>query len=86
LSRKALSVDSSEGCPVGLWRIRSLKAVKDGCLRLEVSEGSKDSSGPFVSRTCNVWSAGAEESAVVNKRVELLEQWMLVSWGLKNSL
>lgn len=38
--------------PAGAWERRMLSSVDDRGLACEVSEGSKDSTGPFVWRIC----------------------------------
>lgn len=48
-----LSVESSVSHSVGAWKIKTVEGSTDhGGLACDVSEGSKDSPGLFVSRTC----------------------------------
>lgn len=48
--------------------------AEDGGLACEVAEGSKDSTRPFCVKNLWCWSAGAQDSAVINKKLEVLKE------------
>lgn len=58
--KKTLGVESSVGCSGGVWKIRTLRAVRKTLLGLLCEEPA-------------VRSEGAEKSAVINKTTETLK-------------
>lgn len=48
--KPSFSVENSESCSLGTWKLKMLREVQidGGSLAFEVVDGSKDSNGPFV--------------------------------------
>ena len=70
---KALSAQSTVRCSVGAWKIQMSKAVQNTeAWPVAFQRETKDSTWPSVWES-GVWSAGAEKSAMTNKRPEPLK-------------
>ena len=70
---KPLSIQSLVSCSVGAWKIQMSKAVQNTeAWPVAFQRETKDSTWPSVWES-GVWSAGAEKSAMTNKRPEPLK-------------